>query len=40
MISKGTAAFAGGWQFALRVNASLLFVLLVAWLPYWWGAHA
>ncbi len=34
MISKGTAAFAGGWQFAVRVNASLLVVLAAAWLPW------
>lgn len=40
MISKAAAAFAGGWQFALRVNACLLFVLLAAWLPYWWVRNA
>ncbi|HZV67859.1 MAG TPA: MgtC/SapB family protein, partial [Telluria sp.] len=28
MVSKAVAAFAGGWQFAWRVNVSLLFVLL------------
>lgn len=37
MISKSTAAFAGGWQFAVRVNASLGVVLLAAWLPYGWA---
>lgn len=37
MVSKGAAAFAGGWQFALRVNAGLLLVLAAAWLPYWWS---
>jgi uncharacterized membrane protein (DUF4010 family) len=36
MVSKGAAAFAGGWRFALRVNASLLLVLAAAWVPYWW----
>jgi len=35
MISKTTGAMAGGWQFALRVNGSLLLVLLAAWLPFW-----
>lgn len=35
-VSKGFAALAGGWGYALRVNASLLLVLLAAWLPYWW----
>ncbi|MDQ1831633.1 MgtC/SapB family protein [Massilia scottii] len=35
-LSKAAAALAGGWQFALRVNGSLLLVLAAAWLPYWW----
>jgi uncharacterized membrane protein (DUF4010 family) len=35
-LSKGAAALAGGWQFALRVNGSLALVLAAAWLPYWW----
>ncbi|RSZ56376.1 MgtC/SapB family protein [Massilia atriviolacea] len=35
MASKAAGAMAGGWQFALRVNAGLLLVLLAAWLPFW-----
>lgn len=37
-VSKAVAALAGGWQFAVRVNASLLLVLAGVWLPYWWPA--
>lgn len=35
MLSKAAGAMAGGWRFAWRVNASLLLVLLAAWLPFW-----
>lgn len=32
--SKGAAAMAGGWRFAVRVNSALAVILLCAWLPF------
>jgi uncharacterized membrane protein (DUF4010 family) len=40
MVSKAAGALAGGWQYALRVQASLALVLLAAWLPFWLGLAA
>lgn len=34
-LSKAAGALAGGAQFAVRVNGSLLVVVLAAWLPFW-----
>lgn len=35
MLSKATGALAGGWAFALQVNAGLAVVLAACWLPFW-----